>query len=61
MYYISGILGARLTTNANSHIVSQVDYIFYTTGPVMVSQSYLDFKQKDDVVFVFVAFVHHFF
>lgn len=28
-------------------------YIFYTTGPVMVTQSYLDYKQKEDIKIIY--------
>lgn len=45
---IDNLVNNRLTTIVNKQDYRK--YIYYTTGPVLVSQSYLDYRQKEDII-----------
>jgi|TARA_B110000483_G_scaffold204262_2_gene247161 mannosyltransferase OCH1-like enzyme len=46
---IDNIMSNRIKNVGNKYNNDKNKYVFYTTGPVLVTQSYIDFKQKEDI------------
>ena len=46
---IDNIVNNRIPMSLDTNSSNYRKYIYYTTGPVMVTQSYLDFKSKNQI------------
>ena len=46
---IDNIVEKRIKISINNN---KNKYVYYTTGPVMVSQSYIDYKKKNDILLI---------
>ena len=46
---IDNIVNNRIPMSLDTNSSNYMKYVYYTTGPVMVTQSYLDFKSKNQI------------